>query len=150
MIIREQEVLTWDVSLCISDRMAKCELIELKDLSVNDPIELAAPVARTATPPIKPVQPSLSHVVRLIGDSVSIEAPSSHTGEAAVGHDFQPYSYTHLTWCDLCGEFIWGLYKQSLRCTSKCTWISVILLVCPWQPYYVLQYIPQCMDSLKK
>ncbi|XP_076012522.1 ras association domain-containing protein 1 isoform X1 [Genypterus blacodes] len=98
--------------------MAKCELIELKDLSVNDPIELAAPVTRTATPPIKPVQPSQSHVVRLIGDSVSIETPSCHKGAAAVGHDFQPYSYTHLTWCDLCGEFIWGLYKQCLRCTN--------------------------------
>lgn len=96
--------------------MSKCELIELKDLSINDPIELAARAARTAPPP---GQPGLFHVVRLVGDSVSIEAPQCHTGEAAVGHDFQPYSYTHLTWCDLCGEFIWGLYKQSLRCTSK-------------------------------
>ncbi|XP_059185674.1 ras association domain-containing protein 1 [Centropristis striata] len=96
--------------------MSKCELIELKDLSVNDPIELAAPAARTAPPPVtQPGQPGQYHVVRLVGDSVRIEA---RTGEAAVGHDFQPYSYTHLTWCDLCGEFIWGLYKQSVRCAN--------------------------------
>lgn len=110
--------LTWPVSVFINDRMSKCELIELKDLSVNDPIELAAPVPRRATP-VYPGQSSPFHVVRLIGDSVSIESPQCHTGEAAVGHDFQPYSHTHLTWCDLCGEFIWGLYKQSLRCTSE-------------------------------
>ncbi|KAL7408506.1 hypothetical protein ABVT39_024514 [Epinephelus coioides] len=98
--------------------MSKCELIELKDLSVNDSIELAAPAARTAPPPVNPGQPSHFHVVRLVGDSVSIEPPGCQIGEAAVGHDFQPYSHAQLTWCDLCGEFIWGLYKPSLRCTN--------------------------------
>ncbi|XP_070706461.1 ras association domain-containing protein 1 [Pempheris klunzingeri] len=98
--------------------MSKCELIELKDLSVNDTIELAPPAARTAPPPVNPGQPSHYHVVRLVGDSVSIEAPQSQVGEVGVGHDFQPYSHTHLTWCDLCGEFIWGLFKQSLRCAN--------------------------------
>ncbi|KAF3689900.1 Ras association domain-containing protein 1 Protein 123F2 [Channa argus] len=98
--------------------MSKCELIELKDLTVNDPIELAAPAAPTALPPVNPGQHSHFHVVRLVGDSVSIEASRCHTGEAAVGHDFKPLSHTNLTWCDLCGEFIWGLYKQSLRCAN--------------------------------
>lgn len=98
--------------------MSKCELIELKDLSVNDSIELAAPAACKAPLPINPTQTSHFHVVRLVGDSVSIEAPHCDTG---VGHDFQPNSYTHITWCDLCGEFIWGLYKQSVRCTSEYT-----------------------------
>ncbi|XP_038135755.1 ras association domain-containing protein 1 [Cyprinodon tularosa] len=91
--------------------MTNCELIELKDLSVNDPIELAAPSAHTG-------QPGLDHIVRLVGDCVSFEGPARPPPEGAVGHDFQPYSYTHLTWCDLCGEFIWGLYKQSLRCAD--------------------------------
>ncbi|XP_049589321.1 ras association domain-containing protein 1 isoform X3 [Syngnathus scovelli] len=90
--------------------MSKCELIELKDLSVNDPIELAAAEPRAASS-----QVGHFHIVRLVGDAVSIEAPSR---EAGVGHDFRPYGHTHLTWCDLCGEFIWGLYKQALRCTN--------------------------------
>ncbi|KAM3621177.1 uncharacterized protein V6R79_007401 [Siganus canaliculatus] len=98
--------------------MSKCELIELKDLSVTDPIELAAPAARAAPPPVKPGQSSHFHVVRLVGDSVSIESPRCQKGDGALGHDFQPNSHTHLTWCDMCGEFIWGLYKQSLRCTG--------------------------------
>lgn len=101
----------------MNDRMSKCELIELQDLSVNDPIELAAPAPRRASP-LHPGQPSYFHVVRLVGDSVSIEAPRFHTRDT-VGHDFQPYGRTHLTWCDLCGEFIWGLYKQSLRCSCE-------------------------------
>lgn len=99
--------------------MSKCELIELKDLSVNDPIELAAPAARAAPPAVNLGQPSHFHVVRLVGNSVSIESPQPHTGETATGHDFQFSSHTHLTWCDLCGEFIWGLYRQSLRCNSE-------------------------------
>lgn len=98
--------------------MSERELIELKDLSVNDPIELAAPAARRASP-VHPAQPSHFHVVRLVGGSVSIEVPRFHTGDAVVGHDFQPYGRTQLTWCDLCGEFIWGLYKQSLRCSCE-------------------------------
>nr|XP_020443096.1 ras association domain-containing protein 1-like [Monopterus albus]XP_020443097.1 ras association domain-containing protein 1-like [Monopterus albus]XP_020443098.1 ras association domain-containing protein 1-like [Monopterus albus] len=96
--------------------MYKCELIELKDLTVNDPIELTAPTAHTALAPVNPGQPSPFYVVRLVGDST--KAPGCQTGEAGAGHDFQPYTHTHLTWCDLCGEFIWGLYKQSLRCTN--------------------------------
>lgn len=98
--------------------MSKCELIELQDLSVNDPIELAAPgtnhtPASTALP--SSGQFGFSHVVRLVGDRVSIEtALPEKTG---LGHEFQTFRQTHPTWCDLCGEFIWGLYKQqSLRC----------------------------------
>ncbi|XP_035984899.1 ras association domain-containing protein 1 isoform X2 [Fundulus heteroclitus] len=98
--------------------MTNCELIELKDLSVTDTIELAAPSGHIAPAPAYPGQPSLHRVVRLVGDSVSIEGPVRHARGGAVGHDFQPYGYTHLTWCDLCGEFIWGLYKQSLRCAN--------------------------------
>ncbi|XP_060925966.1 ras association domain-containing protein 1 [Limanda limanda] len=97
--------------------MSKCELIELQDLSLNDPIELAAPAARAAPS----AQPCSFSVVRLVGDSVSIERPGRRTGEIGQGHDFQIDSHAHLTWCDLCGEFIWGLYKQGLRCT-KCSY----------------------------
>lgn len=102
--------------------MSKCELIELKDLSLNDRIELAAPLAQPGPPPptTTPRPPCQSQLVRLLGDSVSIEGPFGFTGEAGgKGHDFQPCSHTQLTWCDLCGDFIWGLYKQSLHCASE-------------------------------
>uniref|UniRef100_A0A3B3UXH3 Phorbol-ester/DAG-type domain-containing protein n=1 Tax=Poecilia latipinna TaxID=48699 RepID=A0A3B3UXH3_9TELE len=38
--------------------------------------------------------------------------------EKGEGHNFQPCSHAQPTWCDLCGDFIWGLYKQSLRCVT--------------------------------
>ncbi|XP_056131051.1 ras association domain-containing protein 1 [Lampris incognitus] len=98
--------------------MSKCELIELKDLSLSDRIELATPKAHTGPQPHPSEQPRQYHVVRLVGDSVSVEGPLGHTGEAGEGHDFQPSSHTNLTWCDLCGDFIWGLYKQSLHCAN--------------------------------
>lgn len=103
--------------------MSKCELIELQDLTVNDPIELAA--SGTNHTPAPPTLPSsggfgCSHVVRLIGDRVSIETVSSE--KTGLGHEFQTFRQTHPSWCDLCGEFIWSLYKQhSLRC-CKCSY----------------------------
>ncbi|XP_053724768.1 ras association domain-containing protein 1 [Synchiropus splendidus] len=97
--------------------MSKCELIELKDLSLNDPIELAAPASRVSHPPVNGGHSGRFHVVRLVGDNVSIETPKCPSGEAGAGHDFHPDSHTHLTWCDLCGEFIWGLLSGALRCS---------------------------------
>ncbi|XP_071018439.1 ras association domain-containing protein 1-like [Oncorhynchus clarkii lewisi] len=98
--------------------ISKCEL---KDLSLNDRIELA-PEPPAALPPAAPLTPRQvrdsqrsSQVVQLVEDSVRVEGPSLFTGW---GHDFQPCSYTQITWCDLCGEFIWGLYKQSLSCAK--------------------------------
>ncbi|XP_055072738.2 ras association domain-containing protein 1 isoform X1 [Misgurnus anguillicaudatus] len=97
--------------------MAKCELIELQDLTPNDRIELASP---TGPPPI-PGQTldrwGTEKVVRMVGERVRLEDPYWSMGKSGLGHDFQPSSPTQLSWCDLCGEFIWGLYKQSLRCT---------------------------------
>ncbi|XP_017290928.1 ras association domain-containing protein 1 [Kryptolebias marmoratus] len=130
--------------------MSNCELIELKDLSVNDPIELAA----SALPTGRPSQPGHSHAVRLVGDRVTIEAPVCHTGEGAVGHDFQPYNYTHLTWCDLCGEFIWGLFKQSLRC-AHCSYTChyrcrpFILLDCSTHGSVLMQKADYTEDSIE-
>ncbi|KAL0977765.1 hypothetical protein UPYG_G00160930 [Umbra pygmaea] len=104
--------------------MSRCELIELKDLSLNDRIELAPDPPASPLPPApltprqvraleRPIQ-----VVRMVGESVSVEGPSWFTGQGGKGHDFQPCGYTQMAWCDLCGEFIWGLYKQSLSCAN--------------------------------
>ena len=41
--------------------------------------------------------------------------------ESGKGHDFRPLHLTAPTWCDLCGDFIWGVYKQCLQCTSEYT-----------------------------
>ncbi|PVD25343.1 hypothetical protein C0Q70_15843 [Pomacea canaliculata] len=32
------------------------------------------------------------------------------------GHDFVDVQLNNPTWCDKCGDFIWGLYKQCQRC----------------------------------
>ena len=37
----------------------------------------------------------------------------------AKGHDFRAHQLSHPTWCDECGDFIWGAYKQCLKCHSK-------------------------------
>ena len=31
-------------------------------------------------------------------------------------HDFQPYTFKVPTWCEHCGDLIWGCYKQGLKC----------------------------------
>ena len=37
----------------------------------------------------------------------------------ARGHDFRAQQLSNPTWCDACGNFIWGVYKQCLKCESK-------------------------------
>ena len=37
----------------------------------------------------------------------------------AKGHDFAAQQLSNPTWCDECGDFIWGVYKQCLKCNSK-------------------------------
>jgi len=32
------------------------------------------------------------------------------------GHTFLPLSLSNPTWCDYCGDFIWGLFKQCVKC----------------------------------
>ncbi|XP_063071696.1 ras association domain-containing protein 1 [Engraulis encrasicolus] len=112
--------------------MSRGELIELKDLSFVNGIELAPPPQPLQPPPPRPQElprsprltrvaaerPILGAVVRLIGDSVKVPGPACRIGEPGRGHDFQPSSQAHLSWCDLCGEFIWGLYKPNLRCLN--------------------------------
>ncbi|TRZ01605.1 hypothetical protein DNTS_022962 [Danionella cerebrum] len=95
--------------------MAKCELIELQDLTSDDRIELAP--APASIPPPSLERWSRERLVRMVGERVRLEDPDWLTCKPGRGHEFHPCSQTQLSWCDLCGEFIWGLYRQSLRCT---------------------------------
>ena len=44
------------------------------------------------------------------------KAAVRHVGR---GHSFVSCHLRNPTWCDCCGEFIWGLFKQCVRCKSK-------------------------------
>ncbi|KAI1892907.1 hypothetical protein AGOR_G00138350 [Albula goreensis] len=105
--------------------MSRGELIELQELTLDDRIELTTPPA-PRTPRLERVNAlrispgkvpellSRVRIIRLLGDSMDPRL----TDETGEGHDFQPCTHAQPTWCDLCGDFIWGLYKQSLRCTN--------------------------------
>ncbi|XP_036389953.1 ras association domain-containing protein 1 isoform X1 [Megalops cyprinoides] len=104
--------------------MSRGELIELQELTLDDRIELTTPPA-PRTPRLERVNAlrispgkvpellSRVRIIRLLGESIDPRL----TDDKGEGHDFQPCTHAQPTWCDLCGDFIWGLYKQSLRCT---------------------------------
>ncbi|XP_029990320.1 ras association domain-containing protein 1 isoform X1 [Sphaeramia orbicularis] len=127
--------------------MSMGELIELRDLRLgSEQIELTGTPRSPCSPPrleranalrISPgkVPDLLSRVgiIRVLSSSQDPQ-PLEEKGE---GHNFQPCSHTQPTWCDLCGDFIWGLYKQSLRCVNcrftchyRCR--ALIRLDCSW------------------
>lgn len=63
----------------------------------------------------------------------------------AKGHDFQAHQLSHPTWCDECGDFIWGAYKQCLKCNSKYSFfvnISVFPPPLPYEPWLFMPKIP--------
>lgn len=35
------------------------------------------------------------------------------------GHRFQPAAPATHTWCDLCGDFIWGVVRKGLQCARE-------------------------------
>ena len=39
--------------------------------------------------------------------------------ESSKGHKFLSVHLRAPTWCDKCGDFIWGVYKQCMKCESK-------------------------------
>ncbi|CAB1459513.1 unnamed protein product [Pleuronectes platessa] len=122
------------------------EFIELRELRTNkEHIELTAThfpcspprLERTNALRISPgkVPDLLSRagIIRVLSSTQDPQLPE----EKGEGHNFQPCSHAQPTWCDLCGDFIWGLYKQSLRCTNcrftchhRCR--ALIQLDCSW------------------
>ncbi|XP_022602546.1 ras association domain-containing protein 1 isoform X1 [Seriola dumerili] len=103
------------------------EFIELRDLRNNrEQIELTSThspcspprLERTNALRISPGKvPDLLSRVGIIRVLSSTQDPQLKE-EKGEGHNFQPCSHAQPTWCDLCGDFIWGLYKQSLRCVN--------------------------------
>ncbi|XP_075998966.1 ras association domain-containing protein 1-like isoform X1 [Genypterus blacodes] len=126
--------------------MSLGELIELQDLRLDgEQIELTG-IHSPCSPPrleranalrINPRKvPELLSRVGIIRVQNDTHYSELHE-ENGEGHNFQPCSHAHPTWCDLCGDFIWGLYKQSLRCGNcgftchhRCR--ALIRLDCSW------------------
>ncbi|XP_006783242.1 ras association domain-containing protein 1-like isoform X1 [Neolamprologus brichardi] len=123
------------------------EFIELRDLrSTKEQIELTGTHAPCSPPRLERTNalrispgrvPDLLSRVGIIRVLSSSQDPQL-TEEKGEGHDFQPCSHAQPTWCDLCGDFIWGLYKQSLRCVNckftchyRCR--ALIQLDCSWE-----------------
>lgn len=52
------------------------------------------------------------------GDHIEM-AHFGHVELLIKGHDFVLQQLSNPTWCDECGDFIWGLYKHCLRCRCK-------------------------------
>uniref|UniRef100_A0A8C8DQE5 Ras association domain family member 1 n=1 Tax=Oryzias sinensis TaxID=183150 RepID=A0A8C8DQE5_9TELE len=85
------------------------EFIELRDLRSREQLELTG-----TRSPCSPPRLERTNALRISPGRVPDLL--SRVGE---GHNFQPCSHAQPTWCDLCGDFIWGLYKQSLQCVSE-------------------------------
>ena len=47
-------------------------------------------------------------------------------GKLGLEHNFQLISLTNPSWCDHCGDFIWGLNKQCIKCSSE--YVCVFIL----------------------
>uniref|UniRef100_A0A8C8JEV0 Uncharacterized protein n=1 Tax=Oncorhynchus tshawytscha TaxID=74940 RepID=A0A8C8JEV0_ONCTS len=122
--------------------ISKCELIELKDLSLNDRTELA-PEPPAAPPPAAPLTPRQvrdsqrsSQVVQLVVDSVRVEGPSLFTGQGGKGHDFQPCSYTQITCLSCASKYP----TQCVRVFPQARYVHTVL-TCPLT-IHLRTYVP--------
>lgn len=112
---------------------------EFKTLTSTDPRDrtraisvphVSGAVSKHAPSSFNPVKDFISNFVNRKGQkkrasikrSVTTEnvldenAPVRHVGR---GHAFMSCHLRNPTWCDCCGEFIWGLFKQCVRCKSE-------------------------------
>lgn len=116
-----------------SDAMSWGEYIELHDLrsgreqtqltsSPCSPPRLERANALRISPGKVPDLLSRVGIIRVLSSTQDPQLIEEN-GE---GHNFQPCSHAQPTWCDLCGDFIWGLYKQSLRCVSELNYVACV------------------------
>lgn len=45
-------------------------------------------------------------------------------------HTLYVHSYKAPTFCDYCGEMLWGLVRQGLKCEGMCLYILLLFLLC--------------------
>lgn len=86
------------------DMSAEPELIELRELA---PARCAAPV-RTRL--------ERANALRIAPGTARNNARQLVPGR---GHRFQPAGPATHTWCDLCGDFIWGVVRKGLQCARE-------------------------------
>ncbi|XP_025022482.1 ras association domain-containing protein 1 isoform X2 [Python bivittatus] len=108
------------------NRSADQEMIELKNLGLEEQLDLTRGSRGAAERPVRleranalrispgKVPEILTRVrqIRLLGGQTDPKL----TEELGEGHLFRSCTQSQPTWCDLCGEFIWGVYKKRLRC----------------------------------
>lgn len=108
------------------------EMIELKNLQLEKqldltrghrggggtserPVRLERANALRISPGKVPEILSRVRQIRLLGG----QSDPKLTEELGEGHVFRPCTHSQPTWCDLCGEFIWGVYKTRLQCIRE-------------------------------
>ncbi|EMP33870.1 Ras association domain-containing protein 1 [Chelonia mydas] len=98
-------------------------MIELKNLELEKridltrgtperPVRLERTNALRITPGKVPELLSRVRQIRLLGG----QNDPRLTGQLGEGHAFRPCTRGQQTWCDLCGDFVWGGPRKSLQC----------------------------------
>ena len=116
-----------------SDDLDDSQLMGMRTMSMptvrdkNVPAKPPSPKSPNAVTKLNPVKEfiinfaSRAHKRRtpLKRSSTTEDVSNEIIKQLGRGHSFLPMSLINPTWCDFCGEFIWGLYKQSVRCKCK-------------------------------
>ncbi|KAF7207955.1 ras association domain-containing protein 1 isoform X1 [Nothobranchius furzeri] len=134
--------MSWGEFIELRDLKSSREQTELIDSrSPCSPTRLERTNALRISPGKVPDLLSRVGIIRVLSSTQDPELPE----EKGEGHNFQPCSHAQPTWCDLCGDFIWGLYKQSLRCVNcrftchyRCR--ALIQLDCIWERFSATDY----------
>uniref|UniRef100_A0A8C6XUP5 Phorbol-ester/DAG-type domain-containing protein n=1 Tax=Naja naja TaxID=35670 RepID=A0A8C6XUP5_NAJNA len=85
------------------------EMIELQNLGLEEQLDLTRGPRGTAE---RPVRLERANALRISPGKTDPKL----TEELGEGHLFRSCTQSQPSWCDLCGEFIWGVYKKRLCC----------------------------------
>ena len=81
---------------------------------------------------VDPVKYSAVEITSKYQDPFETSYAENGEEKGGHGHDFQPASIPHNKpeYCDHCGDMAWGLYRQVLKCSSKCVCVCIRVCVC--------------------